>query len=162
MPDVVKAVAKEFAAISGREYGLFESYRMEDAERAVVIIGSAAGTTKDAIDRLRQKGEKVGLIKIRLYRPFPAEEIAKALGHVKAVAVMDRAEGYSNHGGPLGADVMSALFRARSQALAVNYVYGLGGRDVRVEDMEQVFAALQQVIDDNDAGETYRYMGIRE
>ena len=75
---------------------------------------------------------------------------------------MDRAEGYSNHGGPLGADVMSALFRARSQALAVNYVYGLGGRDVRVEDMEQVFEALQQVIDDNDAGETYRYMGIRE
>ncbi|MBQ2986867.1 MAG: pyruvate ferredoxin oxidoreductase [Tyzzerella sp.] len=159
---VVKDVAKEFAKISGREYGLFEEYFMEDAERAVVIIGSAAGTTKDAIDALRAKGEKVGLIKIRLYRPFPADELAKALKNVKAVAIMDRAEGYSNHGGPLGADVMSALYRARSQALAVNYIYGLGGRDVRVEDMESVFDALKQIVEDGDAGETYRYLGIRE
>ena len=160
--EVVKVVAKEFAQISGREYGLFEEYCMEDAERAVVIIGSAAGTTKDAIDALRAKGEKVGLIKIRLYRPFPAEEIAEALKNVKAVAIMDRAEGYSNNGGPLGADVMSAMFRARSQALAVNYIYGLGGRDVRVEDMEGVFEDLKQIVESGDAGETYRYMGIRE
>lgn len=159
---VVKEVAKEFAAISGREYGLFEEYCMEDAERVVVMIGSAAGTTKDAIDALRAKGEKVGLIKIRLYRPFPADEIAEALKNAKAVAIMDRAEGYTNHGGPLGADVMSAMFRARSNALAVNYIYGLGGRDVRVEDMEKIFADLKQIVDDNDAGETYRYLGVRE
>lgn len=159
---VVLEVAKEFAALSGREYGLFEEYCMEDAELAVVMIGSAAGTTKDAIDHLRAKGEKVGLVKIRMYRPFPAEEIAKALSGVKAVAVMDRAEGYTNHGGPLGADVMAALFRARSQTLAVNYIYGLGGRDVRVEDMEHIFAALRQIAEDGDAGETYRYLGIRE
>ena len=160
--EVVKEVAKEFAKVSGREYGLFEEYCMEDAERAVVIIGSAAGTTKDAIDALRAKGEKVGLVKIRLYRPFPAEEIAEALKNVKAVAVMDRAEGYTNHGGPLGADVMAAMFRARSTAYAVNYIYGLGGRDVRVEDMEKVFEDLKQVIADGDAGETYRYLGVRE
>ena len=159
---VVKEIAKEFAGISGREYGLFEEYCMEDAETAVVMIGSAAGTTKDAIDALRAKGEKVGLIKIRLYRPFPAEEIAEALKNVKAVAIMDRAEGYTNHGGPLGSDVMAAMFRARSQAHAVNYVYGLGGRDVRVEDMEKVFADLKQIVADGDAGETYRYLGIRE
>ena len=159
---VVLDVAEEFEALSGRAYGLFETYRMEDAERAVVMIGSAAGTTKDAVDRLREKGEKVGLLKIRLFRPFPAERIAEALKGVKAVAVMDRAEGYTNHGGPLGADVMAALFRARSTAYAINIVYGLGGRDVRVEDMEKVFADLKQIIDDDDAGETYRYMGIRE
>ena len=159
---VVLDTAKEFAELSGREYGLFEAYQLEDAERAVVMIGSAAGTTKDAIDRLREKGEKVGLLKIRLYRPFPADAIAEALKNVKAVAVMDRAEGYSNHGGPLGADVMAALFRARSTALATNIIYGLGGRDVRVEDMEQVFEDLQTMIDQNDAGETYRYMGLRE
>lgn len=159
---VLLDVAKEFKDLSGREYGLFEAYRMEDAERAVVMIGSAAGTTKDAIDRLRAQGEKVGLIKIRLFRPFPADAIAEALKDVKAVAVMDRAEGYSNHGGPLGADVMAALFRVKSSAHAVNIVYGLGGRDVRVEDMEDVFKELQQIIDHNDAGETYRYMGIRE
>lgn len=160
--EVVLEVAKEFAEISGREYGLFEAYRMEDAEYAVVMIGSAAGTTKDAIDKLREAGEKVGLLKIRLYRPFPAEAIAQALTGVKAVAVMDRAEGYTNHGGPLGADVMSALYRARSQALAVNYIYGLGGRDVRVDDMEGVFATLKQIAADGDAGEMYRYLGIRE
>lgn len=159
---VVLDTAKEFAELSGREYGLFEAYRLEDAERAVVMIGSAAGTTKDAIDRLREKGEKVGLLKIRLYRPFPADAIAEALKNVKAVAVMDRAEGYSNHGGPLGADVMAALFRARSTALATNIIYGLGGRDVRVEDMEQVFEDLQTMIDQDDVGETYRYMGLRE
>ena len=136
---VVKEVAEDFEKLSGRKYGLFEEYRMEDAERAVVIIGSAAGTTKDAVDRLREQGEKV-----------------------KAIAIMDRAESYTNHGGPLGADVMSALFRARSQALAINYVYGLGGRDVRVEDMENVYETLKQVIADGDAGEMYRYMGIRE
>ncbi len=158
---VVQEVAKEFEKISGRAYGLFEEYCLEDAERAVVMIGSAAGTTKDAIDTLRAKGEKVGLIKIRLYRPFPAKEIAKALSHVKAVAIMDRAEGYTNHGGPLGADVMSALFRAHSNALAVNYVYGLGGRDVRVEDMESVFADLKEIVEHKDAGETYRYLGLR-
>ena len=159
---VVKEVAKEFAAISGRVYGLFEEYCMEGAERAVVIIGSAAGTTKDAVDALRAKGEKVGLIKIRLYRPFPAEELAEALQGVKAVAIMDRAEGFCNHGGPLGADVMSALFRAKSDALAVNYIYGLGGRDVRVEDMEGIYEDLSKVIADGDAGETYRYLGVRE
>ncbi|WP_286152685.1 pyruvate ferredoxin oxidoreductase [Sporofaciens musculi] len=159
---VVLDVAKEFAGISGREYGLFEAYCMEDAEYAVVMIGSAAGTTKDAVDALRKQGVKVGLLKLRLYRPFPAEAIAEALTGVKAVAIMDRAEGYTNHGGPLGADVMSALYRARSKALAVNYIYGLGGRDVRVEDMEGVFAALKQIAEDGHAGETYRYLGIRE
>ena len=131
-------------------------------KRESIELGVALSSKEDAIDRLREKGEKVGLLKIRLFRPFPAERIAEALKNVKAVAVMDRAEGYTNHGGPLGADVMAALFRAKSAAHAINIVYGLGGRDVRVEDMEKVFAELKQITDDNDAGETYRYMGVRE
>ena len=159
---VVKEVADEFASLSGRQYGLFEEYCLDDAEVAVVMIGSAAGTTKDAIDKLRAAGVKAGLLKIRLYRPFPAEEIAEALKHVKAIAIMDRAEGYSNHGGPLGADVMAALLRAHSQALAVTYISSLGGRDVRVEDMEGIFNTLKQIVETGDAGETYRYLGIRE
>ncbi len=161
VPAVVNQIADEFAKLSGRRYGLFEKYRMEDADLAIVIIGSAAGTAKDAVDALRERGEKVGLIKIRLYRPFPADELAEALKGVKAVAVMDRAEGYTNHGGPLGADVMAALFRAKSDALAINYIYGLGGRDVRVTDIESVFADLKTAADEGDAGETYRYLGIR-
>lgn len=162
VPEAVLQVAKEFAELTGRNYGLFEAYRMEDAKLAIVIIGSAAGTAKDAVDRLREQGEKVGLLKIRLYRPFPASEIAEALSGVEAVAVMDRAEGYTNQGGPLGADVMAALYRARAKALAVNYIYGLGGRDVRVEDIEDVFAALGEIAKTKDAGETYRYLGLRE
>lgn len=158
---VILDVAKEFSEVSGREYGLFEAYRLEDADYAVVMIGSACGTTKDAIDKMRAEGKKVGLLKIRVFRPFPAEEIAAALKNAKAVAVMDRADSFSNQGGPLGAEVMGALFRARSSAYAINIVYGLGGRDVRVEHMENVFNELERIANTGDVGETYRYMGVR-
>ncbi len=154
-------VAKEFAKISGREYGLFEEYRLDDADFALVIIGSAAGTAKDAVDALREKGVKAGLLKIRLFRPFPAEEIAQALAHVKAVAIMDRAESLSSQGGPLGAEVMAALYRARSQALAVNYIYGLGGRDVRVDQIEDVFGQLEKDAAAGQIADAYRYLGLR-
>lgn len=155
-------IAKEYAEISGRKYGLFEAYKMNDAEKAVVIIGSAAGTTKDAVDELRAQGKKVGLIKIRLFRPFPASEIADALKNVKAVAIMDRTESYNDCCGPLGAEVTAALYRAKSNCLAVNYVYGLGGRDVKVEDMKGVYAELEKIAQSGETGETYRYMGVRE
>lgn len=159
---VVLDVAREFAKISGREYGLFEAYRLEDADYAMVIIGSAAGTAKDAVDTLREKGIKAGLLKIRLFRPFPAEEIARALSHVKAVAIMDRAESLSSQGGPLGSEVMAALYRARSQALAVNYIYGLGGRDVRVDQAEEVFEQLEKIAAAGEVTDAYRYLGLRE
>ncbi len=154
-------VAKEFAKISGREYGLFEEYCLDDADFALVIIGSAAGTAKDAVDALREKGVKAGLLKIRLFRPFPAEEIAQALAHVKAVAIMDRAESLSSQGGPLGAEVMAALYRARSQVLAVNYIYGLGGRDVRVDQIEDVFGQLEKDAAAGQIADAYRYLGLR-
>ena len=155
-------VAKEYAKISGREYGLFEEYKMDDAELAVVIIGSAAGTTKDAVDELRAQGKKVGLIKIRLFRPFPASEIAEALKGVKAVALMDRTESYNDNCGPIGAEVTTALYRAKSDCLAVNYVYGLGGRDVRVKDMIGIYNELEKIAESGEVGEAYRYMGVRE
>lgn len=159
---VVLDVAKEYEELTGRSYSLFEEYKMEDAELAVVIIGSAAGTTKDAVDKLRQQGIKAGLIKIRLFRPFPADEIAMSLSKVKAVAIMDRTESYNDTCGPLCADVTTALYRVKSDCLAVNYVYGLGGRDVKVEDMENIYAELQKIVDDGRVENPYRYMGIRE
>ena len=159
---VVLDVAKEYEKITGRKYGLFEEYKMDDAEYAVVIIGSAAGTTKDAVDKLRAQGKKVGLIKIRLFRPFPGDEIAEALKGVKAVALMDRTESYNDCCGPLGAEVTTALYRAKSDCLAVNYVYGLGGRDVKVEDMENIFAQLEEVAEAGKVENPYRYMGVRE
>lgn len=159
---VVLDVAKEYEKITGRSYGLFEKYKMDDAEYAVVIIGSAAGTTKDAVDKLRAEGKKVGLIKIRLFRPFPATEIADALKNVKAVAIMDRTESYNDNCGPLGSEVTTALYRAMNDCFAVNYVYGLGGRDVRVEDMEGVYADLEKIVADGKLDNPYRYMGVRE
>lgn len=159
---VVLDVAKEYKTISGREYGLFEEYKMEDAEEAVVIIGSAAGTTKDAVDELRAQGKKAGLIKIRLFRPFPGSEIAEALKNVKAVALMDRTESYNDCCGPIGSEVTTALYRAKSDCLAVNYVYGLGGRDVKVEDMIGIYSELEKIAEAGEVTEPYRYMGVRE
>ena len=154
-------VMNEFAKMSGRQYGLFEEYRLDDAEYAVVLIGSAAGTAKDAIDRLREEGRKVGLLKIRFFRPFPGEEIAKALSKVKVVGLMDRAESFSGNGGPLGAETMAALHRAGNTAKTVEYMYGLGGRDIKVEDFWHIFDELEEVANGK-VVDGYSYIGLRK
>ncbi len=155
-------VADEFAKISGRQYGLFEEYRLEDADYAMVVIGSAAGTAKDAVDALREQGTKAGLLKIRLFRPFPSEEIAAALANVKAVAIMDRTEDFNTNCGPLGAEVKSALYNANLHPHAINYCYGLGGRDVTVESLTSVYNDLMEAEKNGAVGETYRYLSVRE
>lgn len=160
--DVILQVAKEFKEMTGREYGLFEEYRLDDAELAIVVINSTAGTAKAAIDSLRNIGVKAGLLKIRVFRPFPMQEIAKALSGKKAVAVMDRCEGFSAAGGPLFAEIRSALYDASDRPLAVNYIYGLGGRDVTTGDIEKVYSDLVDMVASGEAGETYRYLGVRE
>ena len=159
---VILDVAKKFEKISGRKYGLIEEYKMQDAEYAVVIIGSAAGTTKDTIDRMRANGDKVGLIKVRSFRPFPGEEIAASLKKCKAVAVMDRSEAFSTNGGPLGAETMQAMYTGKCDALAIDIMYGIGGRDVRVEDMINVYETLKDIAKTGETGPTYRYMGLRD
>lgn len=159
---VILDVAKEFEAMSGRSYGFYEGYQLEDADYVVVAIGSVCGTAKDAIDQLRAKGMKAGLMKVRVFRPFPGEEFAEALRKCKAVAIMDRAESYSGQGGPLGAELMAAMYRAKVQAEAVNIMYGLSGRDVRVEDIEKVFADLQDMAENGKTFEQYPYLGLRE
>lgn len=155
-------MAEKFKEMTGREYGFFESYRLEDADYAIVIIGSAAGTAKAAIDKIReQTGKKVGMLKIRVFRPFPEEEIAKALEHVKAVAIMDRSEMFSATSGPLGAEVRAALFATKSQAEVVNYFYGLGGRDITVEDFEDIYGRLETIADTHEITDMYDYIGLR-
>lgn len=159
---VIKDIAEEFEKISGRKYSLIEEYRMEDAEYAVVIIGSAAGTTKEAIDHMRENGEKVGLIKVRSFRPFPGEEIAASLKKCKAVAIMDRSESFSTNGGPLGAETMQAMYTARCTALTIDIMYGIGGRDVTVDDMINVYDTLKDIAATGETGDVYRYMGLRD
>jgi len=159
---VTLEVAEEFAELSGRNYGLFESYRLEDADYAMVIIGSTAGTAKDAVDQLRAEGKKAGLLKIRLFRPFPGEEIAHALKNARVIACMDRTESFNGQCGPLGAEVKSALFNARLMPEVINYVYGIGGRDVAVENINSIYEDLIRIDQTKDAGERYRYLSVRE
>ena len=154
-------VAAEFEKISGRSYGLFEEYRMEDAELALVLIGSTAGTAKAAVDKLRDDGVKAGLIKVRVFRPFPGEELARALAGTKAIAVMDKSEGFSAAGGPLFAETRSALYDLNQRPYMVNIVYGLGGRDVKVEDIEKVFDRLADIAVTGETGPVYSHMGQR-
>lgn len=159
---VILDVAKDFEKISGRKYGLIEEYKMDDVEYAMVIIGSAAGTAKEAIDQMRAEGEKVGLIKIRSFRPFPGAEIAASLKKCKAVAVMDRSEAFSTNGGPVGAETMQAMYTAGCTAKAINIMYGIGGRDVTVDDMKGVYKTLMEIAETGETGPTYRYMGLRD
>lgn len=160
---VILDVAEKFEKMTGRKYGFFEEYRMEDAEYVIVLIGSAAGTCKAAVDRIREKsGKKVGLLKIRVFRPFPEEELAAALKDKKAVAVLDRSEMFSATGGPLGTEVRSALFSVKSQAEVVNYFYGLGGRDITVEDFEEVYRKLAELAKTHVVKDMYAYIGLRE
>lgn len=159
--NVILDVAKDFEKMTGRKYGFFEEYKLADADYAVVAIGSAAGTMKDAVDRLREKGVKAGLLKVRVFRPFPGEEMAKALENCKAVAVMDRCESYSTQGGPLGAELMSAMYRNKNKAEAINIVYGLSGRDVTVSDVEGVFERLADIAKNGVKDKQYTYLGLR-
>ncbi len=159
---VILEIAKEFEALTGRHYGLFEEHMMEDAETAIVIIGSSAGTAKQAVNELRAQGKKVGLVKVRVFRPFPMQEIAQALSKVKAVAVMDKTESFSACGGPLFAETRSAAYDLKNRPAMINYVYGLGGRDVRVEDIEHVYAELDKIVKTGETGEVYRHLSVRE
>ena len=160
---VILDVAKEFGEMSGRNYGLFEEYCLEDAEYAVVAIGSACGTIKDAVDVLRSQGIKAGLLKVRVFRPFPGKEMADALKNVKAVAIMDRCESYSANGGPLSAELSAAMYQEKCSAEVLRIVYGLSGRDLRVEDVENLFERLKGLAEGTDTLEdTYDYIGLRD
>ena len=159
--EVILEVAKKFAKISGREYGLFEEYKTEDADYIMLIMGSAAGTAKEAVDHLREKGKKVGVLKLRVFRPFPAEEIAQALKNCKAVAIMDRCESYNGNGGPLGSEVTQGLYRSKVMIETVNYIYGLAGRDFTVSEVYDIFAELEDIVVNGKKAEQHKYIGLR-
>lgn len=159
---VILEVAEDFEKMTGRKYGLFEEYRMDDAELAVVCMNSTAGTTKDVVDALREKGIKAGMVKVRVYRPFPAEEIATALKSLKAVAILDKADSKNGCGGALFEDVTSAMYIAKNNVPAVNYIYGIGGRDTTSKDIESVYTDLEEVAKSGEVGNPYRYLGLRK
>jgi pyruvate ferredoxin oxidoreductase alpha subunit len=159
--DVVLDIAKEFEKISGRKYGLFETYRLEDAEIALVILNSAAGTSKDVVDEFRDRGIKAGLLKPRLFRPFPYEEVADALKHLKAICVMDRADSSGGYG-PVFLEVSSALYHVKKRPQMINKIYGLGGRDYLPQHAEQVLSELVEITKTDNVRIIKEYIGVRE
>ena len=158
---VILDVSKDFEKMTGRHYSLFEEYKLNDAEIAIVCINSTAGTTKFVVDSLREKGIKAGLLKIRVYRPFPGEEVAKALAHVKAVAVLDKSDSLNAAGGALFEDVVSSLYINKVSIPVVNYIYGIGGRDTKADDIESVYTDLLKIKEDGKIENPYRYLGLR-
>ena len=159
---VIAEVSKDFETMTGRKYEFFESYRLDDAEIAIVCMNSTAGTTKFVVDNLRNQGIKAGLLKLRMFRPFPVEEIANALSHLKAVAVLDRAESLNAAGGALFEDITSAMYVNNVHVPMVNYVYGIGGRDTKSIDIESVFTDLQEIVKTRKVENPYRYLGLRK
>ncbi len=159
---VILDVAKDFEKMTGRKYGLFEEYKMEDAEVAIVCMNSTAGTTKAVVNKLREKGQKVGLLKLRVFRPFPVDEIAETLSHLKAVAILDKADSLNAAGGALFEDVTSAMYVNNKHVPAVNYVYGIGGRDTREDEIEKVYNDLFEIEKTGEVKNPYRYLGLRK
>ncbi len=159
---VIKEVAEDFEKWTGRKYEFFERYKLDDAEIAIVCMNSTAGTTKAVVDKLREQGVKAGLLKLRMFRPFPAEEIAEALSHLKAVAVLDKADSLNAAGGALFEDITSAMYVNKKQVPMVNYIYGIGGRDTTEKQLELVYTDLSEIVKNGKIENPYRYLGLRK
>jgi pyruvate ferredoxin oxidoreductase alpha subunit len=156
--EAVLSVGEEYGKLSGRAYGFFDAYRTEDAEHLIICLGSSAGTVKAVVDDLRRRGKKVGVLKLRMFRPFPEEELVRAVGHAAAIAVLDRAEGFNGVGGPLGAEVKAALYK-KSGADVFNYIYGLGGRDLGPDLVRVVF---DDMAEGRASARVATHLGVRE
>lgn len=159
--DVVLKVAAHFAKLSGRKYGLFETYRLDDAEVGLVILNSAAGTSKDVVDSFREKGIKAGLLKPRLFRPFPYEEVGEALKELKVVCVLDRADSFGAFG-PLYTEIASSLYPYKEKPILINKIYGLGGRDYMPSHAELVLNELAEIAESGKVKTFKEYIGVRE
>jgi len=154
-------ISEEYSKISGRKLNLIEPYKLDDAELAIICLNSSAGTAKFIVDELRGWGIKAGLLKIRMFRPFPKQLVADALKKLKAFAVLDRSESFSLQGGPLFTEIRSALYELNEKPKSINYIYGLGGRELTLDHLRQVFEELGKVVELNEF-EIVRFLGVRD
>ena len=157
----IPEVGEAFGELSGRSYGLIEAYRMEDADVAVIAMGSTAGTVRVVVDKMREQGHRVGSIKIRSYRPFPSQELLKVVKDVKVLAVMDRAASLGAPGAPLYTDMKALLYDQEPKPLIFGEVYGLGGRDVTTEDIMKVFQKALHVAETGVIERPVEFLGVR-
>ena len=161
---VIQKVNNEYAEVSGRSYGngLVDAYCLEDAEVAVVCLGSTAGTIKTVVDELRKEGVKAGLLRIRTFRPLPVEEIRRALENVKAVAVMYKSMSFGGNGGAVFHEVRHVLYDAKAHPYVVNYIYGLGGRDTSPRGLRRIYEDLHRILQTQRVKKSIQYLGLRE
>jgi pyruvate ferredoxin oxidoreductase alpha subunit len=143
--DVAQQVFDEYADLTGRRYGFWEEYKLDDAEMVMVVLGSSAGTAKDVVDEYRDKGVKVGLLKLRMFRPFPAEMLRPVFEGRKAIAVLDRSASFGGWGGPVFTEIRSAMYGVGNPAPIHNWLYGLGGRDFELSHAAEVIDAMQKI-----------------
>ena len=163
--EFIPNILKEFAAMSGREYDVIEEFEMDDADCAIVVLGSTAGTVKSIVNALRREGKRVGLVKIRVFRPFPIQRLVRALTKVEAVAVLDRSIAFGSAGGPVFDEIRSALYGSgvsQDGLKVVNYIYGLGGREINESHIESVYDELKDILHTGLTGADVRYLGLRE
>ncbi len=158
---IIEEVTEAFAKAFKRNYPIVEEYRCEDADVAIMAMGSTVGTARIAVDELRNEGKKVGLIKVRLYRPFPVEAIKKATKKLKALAIMDRSDTLSGMGGQLYVETKSILYEETKKPLINNYVYGLGGRDINIEEIKEVYIQLFDILKQGKITTPINYYGVR-
>jgi pyruvate ferredoxin oxidoreductase alpha subunit len=159
--EVIPQVFEEYARISGRSYSFLDLYRMDDAEAAVLLLNSAAETAKDVADRLRQQGQRVGVVSLTVLRPFPAEELRQALAGVKALVIGERADAYGAQGGPLSHEVKAALQEDRqNRTLCLTRIYGLGGKDFYAEDAEEFFNLALKAAETGKVEVHFDYHGV--
>jgi len=162
VPRVLGSVNKEYGSITGRDYGVLETFGMEDAEAAILCLGSTAGTARTVARKLREQGKKVGVIKLWLYRPFPTGDIIAASKRLKALAVLDKAVSFGAPYGALCSDVVSALHTQLERPQVFNVVYGLGGRDIEPSDVEFVFEEALRTSETGVVKEPVVFLGVRE
>jgi pyruvate ferredoxin oxidoreductase alpha subunit len=160
---VIRQVFDEFSNISGKQYDFFEGYMLDDAEKVIMCSNSSAGSTRVIVDELRAKGERVGLLKMRVFRPWLYEQVVEKLKNAKAVAVLDRAASFGALGGPIFIEVRASFHEAQkdNKPSIINYIFGLGGRELDLEQIRKVFKELEDVKSGN-LGELVRYLGVRE
>lgn len=165
---VVPEVLNEFAKLTGRQYRIFETYDTDDADIILVVLGSTAGTVRHTLRELRAAGKKVGAVKLRMFRPFPGEELAQAIGHAKVIGIMDKSDSFGSDGGPVFTELAAAFgysdtLRAKGQhPILANYIYGLGGRDVGIALIHEIVADLEDVVRAGRVETRKKYVGVRE
>ncbi|PIV64099.1 MAG: pyruvate ferredoxin oxidoreductase [bacterium (Candidatus Ratteibacteria) CG01_land_8_20_14_3_00_40_19] len=160
--EVILKVGEEFGEKFGRSYRLFEDYKISDSEVAIVVMGSTAGTAKTVVDQLREEGIKAGLLKLRVFRPFPAKELKEVLKNVKAIAILDRSDSFNAVSGPLFSEIRNVLYDLEERPKIVDYIYGLGGRDIGLKEIRGIYQELEEIKKTNKIKTLVQYLGVRE